>query len=61
MTEIGNLGTLFPKNSKFRNYDNYNKTVIYNYWGMKPINCFDHKNEYIVNIPKNIYYVHITI
>ena len=40
------------KNSKFFNYDNCNKTAIYNYWGMKPKNCFDHKNEYMVNILK---------
>ena len=53
MTEIGNLGTLFPKkNSKFSNYDNCEKTAIYNYWGMKPKFCFDHKDKYHVNIPK---------
>ena len=53
MTEIGNLGTLFPKkNPKFCNHDNCNKTALYNYWGMKPIFCFDHKDEYHVNIPK---------
>ena len=40
------------KNSKFFNYDNCNKTAIYNNWGMKPKFCFDHKNEYMVNIPK---------
>ena len=52
MTEIGNLGTLFPKNSKFCNYDNCEKTAIYNYWGIKPKFCFDHKYKYHVNIPK---------
>ena len=38
--------------SKICNYDNCNKTAIYNYWGMKPIFCFDHKDKYHVNIPK---------
>ena len=53
MTEIGNLGTLFPKkNFQFCNYDNCNKTAIYNYWGMKSKFCFDHKDKYHVNIPK---------
>ena len=31
MTEIGNLGTLFPKKSKSCNHDNCNKTAIYSY------------------------------
>ena len=53
MIEIGNLGTLFPKKIlNFENYDNCNKTAIYNYWGMKPKFCFDHKDKYYVNIPK---------
>ena len=45
MTEIRNLGKVFPKNSKFCNYDNYNKTAIYNYIDMKPKFCLDHKNK----------------
>ena len=44
--------TISKKNSKFCNYDNCNKTAIYNYWGMKPKFCFDHKDKYHVNIPK---------
>ena len=28
------------------------KTAIYNYMFMKPKFCFDHKNEYVVNIRK---------
>ena len=49
-----NLGDTISKkkNSKFCNYDNCNKTAIYNYWGMKPKFCFDHKDKYHVNIPK---------
>ena len=38
--------------SKICNHDNCNKTAIYNYWGMKPRFCIDHKDEYHVNIPK---------
>ena len=38
--------------SKFCNYDNCNKTAIYNYWGMRPRFCFDHKDKYHVNTPK---------
>ena len=45
--------------SKFCDHDNYNKTAIYNYWGMKPKFCFDHKDKYHVNISKNIYSVFI--
>ena len=40
------------KNSKICNHDNCNKTAIYNYWGMRPKFCFDHKDRYHVNIPK---------
>ena len=40
------------KNSKFCNHDNCNKTARYNYWGMRPKFCFDHKDKYHVNIPK---------
>ena len=40
------------KKSKSCNHDNCNKTAIYNYWGMKPKFCFDHKDKYHVNIPK---------
>ena len=62
MTEIRILGRIFPKNSKFCNYNNCNKTAIYNYMFMQPKFCSDHKNEYMVNIrKKNIYYVHIII
>ena len=58
-----NLGeSISKKNSKFCNYSNCKKTAIYNYMFMKPKFCFDHKNEYIVNIrKKNIDYVHIII
>ena len=44
--------SISKKNSKFCNYNNCNKTVIYNYMFMKPKFCFDHKNEHIVNIRK---------
>ena len=91
MTEIGNLGTLFPnfvimkhlrlmekksktiytdlkynrymtddRNrksgntiSKFCIHDNCNKEAIYNFWGMEPKYCIDHKKDYYVNIYKN--------
>ena len=53
MTEISNLGKVFPKkNSKICNYDNCKKTAIYNYISMKPKFYFDHKNGYMVNIKK---------
>ena len=39
--------------SKICNHDNCNKTAIYNHWGMKPRFCFDHKDEYHVDIPEN--------
>ena len=40
------------KKSKSCYHNNCNKTAIYNYWGMKPKFCFDHKDKYYVNIPK---------
>ena len=43
-------GSISKKNSKFCNYNNSNKTTIYNYMLMKPKLCFDYKNEYMVNI-----------
>ena len=53
MTEIRNLGKVFP-NFFFPNFpNNCRKTAIYNYMFMKPKFCFDHKNEYMVNIKKN--------
>ena len=48
MTEIGNLGTLFP---------NFVFMIIVikklYFWGMKPKYCIDHKKDYYVNIYKN--------
>ena len=52
MKKIRILGEVFPKNSSFCNYNNCNKTAIYNYMFMKPKFYFDHKNEYMVNIRK---------
>ena len=50
------------KNSKFCNYDNCDKTAIYNYWGMKPKFCLDHKKINTMLIyRRSIYYVHIII
>ena len=49
------------KYSKFCNYDNCNKTAIYNYWGIKPKFCLDHKNEYMINIPKKTKAVSISL
>ena len=45
MTEIRILGKYFQKNSKHCNYNNCNKTGIYNYQFMKPKFCLNHKNE----------------
>ena len=39
--------------SKFCIHDNCNKEAIYNFWGMKPKYCIDHKKDYYVNIYKN--------
>ena len=39
--------------SKFCDHDNCNKTAVYNFWGMKPIYCFDNKDKLHVNIRKN--------
>ena len=39
--------------SKFCIHDNCNKEAIYNFWGMKPQYCIDHKKDYYVNIYKN--------
>ena len=59
MTVIRILGKVFPKKSKFCNYNNCKKTAIYNYMFMKPKFCFDHKNEYMVNIiKKHILYLY---
>ena len=50
-----NLGEgISKKNFKFCNYNNCNKTAIYNYVFMKPKYCFKHKNEYMGNIEKHI-------
>ena len=38
---------------KFCNYDNCNNEAIYNHWGMKPRFCFEHKEDYHVNISEN--------
>ena len=50
MTEIRE--SISKKNSKFCNYNHCKKTAIYNYMFMKPKFCFDHKNEYMVNMRK---------
>ena len=39
--------------SKFCIHDNCNKEAIYNFWGMEPKYCIDHKKDYYVNIYKN--------
>ena len=39
--------------SKFCIQDNCNNEAIYNYWGMKPEYCIDHKKDYHINIYKN--------
>ena len=39
--------------SKFCIHDNCNKEAIYNFWGMGPKYCIDHKKDYYVNIYKN--------
>ena len=39
--------------SKFCIHDNCNKKAIYNFWGMEPRYCIDHKKDYYVNIYKN--------
>ena len=39
--------------SKFCIHDNCNKEAIYNFWGMKPKYCIDHKKDYHVNIYEN--------
>ena len=39
--------------SKFCIHDNCDKEAIYNFWGMKPKYCIDHKKDYYVNIYKN--------
>ena len=52
MTDDKNRKSGNPVSKKILNHDNCNKTAIYNYWGMKPIFCFDHKDKYHVNIPK---------
>ena len=39
--------------SKFCIHDNCNKEAIYNYWGMQPKYCIDHKKEYHENIYEN--------
>ena len=38
---------------KFCIHDNCNKEAIYNFWGMKPKYCIDHKKDYYVNIYRN--------
>ena len=39
--------------SKFCIHDNCDKEAIYNFWGMEPKYCIDHKKDYYVNIYKN--------
>ena len=39
--------------SKFCIHDNCDKEAIYNFWGMKPKYCIDHKKDYYVNIYRN--------
>ena len=39
--------------SKFCIQDNCNNEAIYNYWGMKPEYCINHKKDYHVNIYEN--------
>ena len=39
--------------SKFCIHDNCNKEAIYNFWGMEPKYCIDHKKDYYVNIYRN--------
>ena len=39
--------------SKICIHDNCNKEAIYNFWGMEPKYCIDHKKDYYVNIYKN--------
>ena len=34
-------------------HDNCNKKAKYNFWGMKPKYCIDHKKDYYVNIYEN--------
>ena len=34
-------------------HDHCNKEALYNYWGMKPRYCIDHKDEYHINIYEN--------
>ena len=39
--------------SKICIHDNCNKEALYNYWGMKPRYCFDHKDKYHINTYEN--------
>ena len=39
--------------SKFCIQDKCNKEALYNFWGMKPQYCIDHKEDYHVDIYEN--------
>ena len=39
--------------SKFCIHDNCDKEAKYNFWGMRPRYCIDHKKDYHVNIYEN--------